>query len=185
MIRNEKYNKINLTLSASSMSQILTPVAGLNVGNVFPLTEMCHSLLIKICNTCVQSDDRLYIRFLITVFYRMIMRSASCYSSLSTCSVVQWFLFPVQRSDKHSVSDTFILNSRSGRRIYIPIICAEIFTNTNSYLCVFDVGVFHRLRQSWRAFLISGEAVLYSSILRHSMSCKTVEILHRLQMAVD
>lgn len=37
-----------LTLSASSTSQILTPVAGLNVGNVFPLLDVCHSLSMKI-----------------------------------------------------------------------------------------------------------------------------------------
>lgn len=38
-----------LTLSASSTSQIFTPVAGLKVGNVLPLQDLCHSLLIKIC----------------------------------------------------------------------------------------------------------------------------------------
>lgn len=38
-----------LTLSASSTSQILTPVAGLRVGNVLPLVDVSHSLLIKIC----------------------------------------------------------------------------------------------------------------------------------------
>lgn len=54
---SNNYNKIQdtklqiklLTLSASSTSQILMPVAGLKVANVFPLLDVCHSLLIKIC----------------------------------------------------------------------------------------------------------------------------------------
>lgn len=43
-------SQIRLTLSPSSTSQILTPVAGLIVGNFFPLIDVCHSLLIKIYN---------------------------------------------------------------------------------------------------------------------------------------
>lgn len=39
----------NNTLSPSATSQIFSPVAGLKVGKVFPLTEFFHSLLIKIC----------------------------------------------------------------------------------------------------------------------------------------
>ena len=34
-------------LSASATSQIFSPVAGWMVGNVFPLVESCHSLLIN------------------------------------------------------------------------------------------------------------------------------------------
>lgn len=37
------------TLSASWTSQICSPVAGLQAGKTFPLTESCHSLLMKIC----------------------------------------------------------------------------------------------------------------------------------------
>lgn len=37
------------TLSPSATSQIFSPVAGLKVGNVFPLTEFTHTLLIKSC----------------------------------------------------------------------------------------------------------------------------------------
>lgn len=45
-------------MSASSTSQILTPVAGLKVGNVLPLQDACHSLSIKICGQ-VESGSRL------------------------------------------------------------------------------------------------------------------------------
>lgn len=48
-MQNTKLQIKLLTLSASSTSQILTPVAGLKVGNVLPLLDVCHSLLIKIC----------------------------------------------------------------------------------------------------------------------------------------
>ena len=37
-----------LTLSPSATSHIFSSVAGFKVGNVFPLTESTHSLLIKI-----------------------------------------------------------------------------------------------------------------------------------------
>lgn len=37
-----------ITLSASWISQICSPVAGLYTGNILPLSEFCHSLLIKI-----------------------------------------------------------------------------------------------------------------------------------------
>lgn len=36
-----------LTLSASCTSQICSPVAGLHTGKTLPLSEFCHSLLIK------------------------------------------------------------------------------------------------------------------------------------------
>lgn len=40
---------VQFTLSASWTSQICSPVDGLHAGNTFPLTESCHSLLMKIC----------------------------------------------------------------------------------------------------------------------------------------
>lgn len=43
------------TLSASWTSQICSPVAGLYVGKTFPLTESCHSLLMKIWRTQINS----------------------------------------------------------------------------------------------------------------------------------
>lgn len=42
---------MHVTLSASCTSQICSPVDGLYAGNTFPLTESCHSLLMKICGT--------------------------------------------------------------------------------------------------------------------------------------
>ena len=36
------------TLSPSSTSQIFSSVAGLKTGNFLPLTELCHSLFMKI-----------------------------------------------------------------------------------------------------------------------------------------
>lgn len=52
------------TLSASSTSQILTPVAGLTVGNVLPLQEGSHSLLMKIC---VKHSDSKCLRWHVNV----------------------------------------------------------------------------------------------------------------------
>lgn len=37
------------TLSPSSTSQSFSSVAGLKTGNFLPLTELCHSLFMKIC----------------------------------------------------------------------------------------------------------------------------------------
>lgn len=37
------------TFSPSSTSQSFSSVAGLKTGNFLPLTELCHSLFMKIC----------------------------------------------------------------------------------------------------------------------------------------
>lgn len=50
MRNKETWHKMEpvLTLSPSSTSQSFSSVAGLKTGNFLPLTELCHSLFMKI-----------------------------------------------------------------------------------------------------------------------------------------
>ena len=47
-----------LTLSPSSTWQMISSVAGLKTGNFLPLTESCHSLLMKICGDTAKEDQK-------------------------------------------------------------------------------------------------------------------------------
>lgn len=61
MVRNkETWHKIELvlTLSPSSTSQSFSSVAGLKTGNFLPLTELCHSLFMKICREGEKEDKK-------------------------------------------------------------------------------------------------------------------------------
>lgn len=53
-IHTKDSEDVQFTLSASWTSQICSPVDGLHAGNTFPLTESCHSLLMKICRERTQ-----------------------------------------------------------------------------------------------------------------------------------
>lgn len=48
-LASSETNFRKLTLSPSSTSQSFSSVAGLKTGNFLPLTELCHSLFMKIC----------------------------------------------------------------------------------------------------------------------------------------
>lgn len=131
-----------LTLSASSTSQILTPVAGLKVGNVLPLLDVCHSLLIKICGKWkVFADTYIVIS----------------YNSFGFASTDTWFI----RSPKFKK-----------KKLQWEWNALTVMVNKNptlSYLGVSDLLDFDGLgkRHSWEPF---GHSILCWSVLCHSRS---------------